>query len=352
MLDAAAYPHILDAVFRYAPHNSLLALRGASRSFKRRVDGVLSYSITILACADASPALQIRTPSRSRLPLLLDWETRAEPAALRALSPSVVDIHLSHPISPGVEAAFAAIKSLSPRIVRYRGSVQNYRPVDGALSIGTAMLENPNMDSLSERESESSEERECETLMTYTCDVGAPASPADHVIGVQFHPGHVHLPDAWIGGLGHVHVPNVTVVFVPGGEATRCSCRPTRQHGTLGGLSSLRMVQFAPRGAVRHLTLVNVREMGWGGIPETELDPPSEDAAIGDQVRDLFRSEMRRRRDARVPPFRGWINKDIDAAVQGITLLSLDEWRDVVGDEVVACATDWAGAPVRPDRLP
>ncbi|KAL1411566.1 hypothetical protein Q8F55_002529 [Vanrija albida] len=67
-LDAAAYPHLLDAVFLYAPRASLLALRGACRQLRDRVDAEL-LAHALLSVADDG-ALSLRSRAYGRVPAL------------------------------------------------------------------------------------------------------------------------------------------------------------------------------------------------------------------------------------------------------------------------------------------
>lgn len=146
---------------------------------------------------------------------------------------------------------------------------------------------------------------------------------------MRFDPGQVHLPEAWIGGLGQARVQRVTVVFVPEVQGAGCEC--VRRGEAFGALASLRMVPFTPRGPVESLTLVNVASLaGEGGVV----------GELGEVVRNLFRTQMGTRRDARVPPFRGWSDGDIEGAVGCISLLGVEEWREMVGEEVFRLATE------------
>lgn len=48
ILDYTAYPHLVDAILSYLPHNALLALRGTSSAFRAHIDALLSLHIILL----------------------------------------------------------------------------------------------------------------------------------------------------------------------------------------------------------------------------------------------------------------------------------------------------------------
>jgi hypothetical protein len=104
MLDAAAYPHILDAILGASDHSALLALRGASRSMADRADALLFRHVALVF----TPAIvTVRRPDLTqRLPLArqvlvsraADWNEALMRRWQRALSFTLVaDLHGSGP---------------------------------------------------------------------------------------------------------------------------------------------------------------------------------------------------------------------------------------------------------------
>lgn len=49
VIDAASFPHIMEAIFSYAPYKSLLALRGASKHYRDLVDKRLAQHVVLSA---------------------------------------------------------------------------------------------------------------------------------------------------------------------------------------------------------------------------------------------------------------------------------------------------------------
>ncbi|WOO80608.1 uncharacterized protein LOC62_03G004133 [Vanrija pseudolonga] len=70
-LDATAYPHLLDAIFAYAPRSSLLALRAASSTLRDRVDAEFLQH-AVISVSDDGGALSLRSRAYGRVPSLAD----------------------------------------------------------------------------------------------------------------------------------------------------------------------------------------------------------------------------------------------------------------------------------------
>lgn len=101
-LDATAYPHLLDAIFAYAPRSSLLALRGASQALRERVDAEFLQH-AVISVSDDGGALSLRSRVYGRVPALADHAPVRLP--LRPLR--------TNPGSPAVDGAVRLAHTLS-----------------------------------------------------------------------------------------------------------------------------------------------------------------------------------------------------------------------------------------------
>jgi len=76
-LDHQRYPHILNAIVSYAPHESLIALRAASRHLRNRCDDKMAAHLVLNVSLHASQnawAMIIKTRgNKGRVPCLFDW---------------------------------------------------------------------------------------------------------------------------------------------------------------------------------------------------------------------------------------------------------------------------------------
>lgn len=117
-IDAAAYPHILDAIILYADRGALLSLRAGSTAFQHRVDAVLFEHIGVhyhdgaahLRAVDGArlPTLPILNPSSG------SPATEAALARFAQQAAHVAAVDLYAPVP-------AVLALLRPAVVRRRG---------------------------------------------------------------------------------------------------------------------------------------------------------------------------------------------------------------------------------------
>ncbi len=121
MLDAAAYPHIFEAVLAFSPRASLLRLRGASKDVRARADAFLLPShLTITATPNGPPI----TGPHGRLPAFAGW-ARADPWS--NMPPREPDLSSVHVIdidrAAGLEVVFDSLPEAVT--VRFRRAVKH-----------------------------------------------------------------------------------------------------------------------------------------------------------------------------------------------------------------------------------
>ncbi|BEJ13935.1 hypothetical protein CspHIS471_0311090 [Cutaneotrichosporon sp. HIS471] len=117
-IDAAAYPHILDAIISHAVPSALIALRAGSTSLRDRVDAIFFEHIGVHY---QDSAAHLRAVDGSRLPSLpipnpASWspETKAALARFAQQATHVRAVDLYAPIP-------AVLSLLHPEVVRRRG---------------------------------------------------------------------------------------------------------------------------------------------------------------------------------------------------------------------------------------
>jgi hypothetical protein len=117
-IDAAAYPHILDAVISSADRSSLLALRAGSTAFRDRVDAVLFEHIGVHY---QDGAAHMRSVDGARLPSLPIQNpasgSRETAAALARFAQQATHVHAVDLYAP----VPAVLSLLHPKVVRRRG---------------------------------------------------------------------------------------------------------------------------------------------------------------------------------------------------------------------------------------
>ncbi|BEJ13096.1 hypothetical protein CspHIS471_0302700 [Cutaneotrichosporon sp. HIS471] len=70
VIDHQAFPHLVDKIISFSPHNCLLALRGASRAIRSRVDGVLAQHLIYPEYMMGERPSPFLVAPRSRHPLM------------------------------------------------------------------------------------------------------------------------------------------------------------------------------------------------------------------------------------------------------------------------------------------
>lgn len=105
-IPADAFPHIVDALFAYAPHAALVTLRAVCRSWRDRADAYLLAHVVLQD--DYAPALPAGGPVRA------DWATFAAPRTL-----DIVDLDLACPNRLPREVHTLRARS----IARWRGDI-------------------------------------------------------------------------------------------------------------------------------------------------------------------------------------------------------------------------------------
>lgn len=103
-IDHQGHPHIIDAIYKHAPRESLLALRAASKAHRDRVDALFSahlvlefvrpYNADGRANANSAPKIYIYGPRGRRLPAFWSWKAATPNFSNKAFSQCFKQTHI------------------------------------------------------------------------------------------------------------------------------------------------------------------------------------------------------------------------------------------------------------------
>lgn len=143
MLDASAYPHILDAVLAHADYAALLALRAASRTLRDAADARLATHVRLhIPCGvhvhALGPRMNVRMDARllrerirrlevhslvspgcsGKLPMFMDWARAVAP--VRGLRAPYSDAESDATVAPAEDPSDVAARRATRRAIRAR----------------------------------------------------------------------------------------------------------------------------------------------------------------------------------------------------------------------------------------